>query len=128
MLKGWHNILVMDSRGLSFIMRFHSDNGAITKQSLSCILFVFCDRNAAITTGSPAMLFPPSVILALSAASTKNTPLGYELERRYRAVAELPADVSLEKIRYNATSNIHIMIFFLYGYSLALLLRTLSCV
>lgn len=93
MLKGWHNILVMDSRGLSFIMRFHSDNGAITKQSLELYPVCLCDRNAAITTGSPAMLFPPSVILALSAASTKNTPLGYELERRYRAVAELPADV-----------------------------------
>lgn len=109
-------------------MRFHSDNRAITKQSLELYPVCLCDRNAAITTGSPAMLFPPSVILALSAASTKNTPLGYELERRYRAVAELPADVRPreDKVQCDVQHPYHDL--FLYGYSLALLLRTLSCV
>lgn len=106
-LKGWHNILVMDNRGLSFIMRFHSDSGAITKQSLEMYPICLCDRNAAITTGSPAVLFPPSILLSLSAAPTKDTMLGYELERRYRAVVELPGDdteTGVGAVQYDASS------------------------
>ena len=101
--KGWHNLLVIDNRGLSFVMRFHSDSGAITKQSLELYPICLCDRNAAITTGSPAMLFPPSVILALSATSIKGTLLGRELEERYHVVAELKD----ENVKTNANKGQH---------------------
>lgn len=101
--RGWHNLLVIDNRGLSFVMRFHSDSGAITKQSLEMYPVCLCDRNAAITTGSPAVLLPPSVVLSLSSAHVEGTALGCELEHRYHEVAELPGNSI--KVKDNAVQR-----------------------
>ncbi|TNJ28193.1 CPSF A subunit-containing protein [Giardia muris] len=76
--SGSCRILAIDQYGLSFILSMSFDGFAIKARSIKMIPVILGDRCAAATTGSPAMLTPPTVLVPLPPLST--IPIGLEAQ------------------------------------------------